>query len=239
MITLQGDEVISERLLTEDSPLTASQGFLMGSQIQPREIASECYSLGWTDADKLVTMVAVILSESQGFDRAYNDNLNDDGEVTSRDVGIGQINIPASKIGTPEEEELYDWKYNLTRCRQLYTTKINTDGDIRGFSPWYGWVLKVYLRDTYVKKATAGVGNFLAERLFERETDVLSGQPYTHSLVVPILDYRYRLVGMQAQFDAGTRKTYELKRNVTSPANKTRCDDLAKILSVGKSWGSK
>jgi hypothetical protein len=230
---------LEEESTSSDSPLAASKGFLEGTQIQPRYIAEECYKLGWTDADKLVTMVATILSESQGFDRAYNDNMNDAGEVTSRDVGIGQINIPASKIGTSEEEQLYDWKYNLSRCRALYLTKVNTAGDIRGFQPWYGWVLKVYLRDTYVKKATAGVGNFLAERLFARETDTLSGQSYEHSLQIPLLDYRYRLVGMQTQFDAGIRKAYELKRNVTSPANKTRCDDLAKILSVGKSWGSK
>jgi len=233
MITLQGDEVI------EGAPLTASQGYLMGSQIQPREIAAACYDEGWTDAYNLVTMVAVILSESQGFDKAYNDNMNDEGEVTSRDVGLCQINIPASKIGTQAEEDLYDWKYNISRARDLYTTKTNTDGDIRGFTPWYGYLLEVYLRDTYVKRATAGVGNFLAEKLFQLPTDTLSGEPYEHSLVVPVLDYRYRIVGMQAQFDAGTRKAYELKRNVTSPANKTRCDDLAKILSVGKSWGSK
>jgi hypothetical protein len=232
-------------------------GELKGTQIQPREIVEACYALGWVDALDLVTMVATILSESQGYDRAYNDNVSrlgsaqinatvrnaetgepvvvvsksgewvlirhEDGTqenypveaqvVTSRDIGLCQINTPAAKIGTDEEERLYDWHYNLVRARALYDTKTNTAGAIRGFTPWYGYTNEVYLRDSYIKRAARGVGNFVAEMLLERTpTDTLNdGQPYVHSLATPVLDYRYRVADLNHAMDVVVARARQLK----------------------------
>lgn len=135
----------------------AQAGFLLGVQMQPRKIAALVHSTGITDANELVTAVAVCLSESQGFDRAYNDNVDATGKVLSRDVGLFQINIPASKIGTQTEFDLYDRQKNVEAAVNLW---IN-----RGFQPWAAFNSNVYLHDTYLQRASLGVMNYLAEQL--------------------------------------------------------------------------
>ena len=144
-----------------------------GKPFQPRELAELCHNGGFRDED-LIMAVAVCLSESGGYPRAWNDNhklitdtkagdivanielyyhftiLNpatgkvrlDNGEIetypvtveviTSRDVGLFQINIPARDMGTDREDALYDVVANVATARQYWQT--------RGWQPWYGWV---------------------------------------------------------------------------------------------------
>lgn len=132
-------------------------GELLGVQMQARKIAKLAYDVGIMDAQELVTAVAVCLAESQGFDRAYNDNMNDQDQVTSRDVGLWQINIPATQIGSQAEEDLYDRENNAQAMYALYTR--------RGWQPWAAFNSDVYLHDTYVRRAALAVQNYLAEQL--------------------------------------------------------------------------
>lgn len=48
---------------------------LAGKQHQPRDIADACYRAGWVNVKQLTICIAVMLAESQGFDRAWHDNL--------------------------------------------------------------------------------------------------------------------------------------------------------------------
>lgn len=137
-------------------------GELLGKQLQARKIADLSYNVGIKDAKELVTCVAICLAESQGFDRAYNDNVINDS-VASRDVGLWEINIPASKIGTSYEMDLYDHENNAAAMLNLYEN--------RGWQPWAAYNSKVYLHDFYVQRAALGVQNFLAEMLVNRATN--------------------------------------------------------------------
>jgi hypothetical protein len=137
-------------------------GELLGKQIQPRAIAGLAYTAGIHDARRLVVAVALALAECQGYDRAFNDNLDAAGSVTSRDCGIWQINIPASEIGTAAEATLYDPAENASNMYRLFAT--------RGWQPWVSYNTKVYLHDTYLRRAALGVMNFLAEALVEQAT---------------------------------------------------------------------
>ncbi len=166
-----------------------SQGFLKGHQWQPRDIAAVCYDEGFTDAVELVTAVAINLAESQGYDHAYNDNFDASGKLLSRDVGIMEINIPASQVGTAKELELYDVPTCIGRGRVLF--------EARGFQPWASFNSTIYLHDTYLKRAAKGVGNFLGETLLARAVAAhADGTPYEHTLTNPVLDYEYRTVGL-------------------------------------------
>jgi hypothetical protein len=158
---------------------------LAGTQMQGRDIARLLHDAGWTDAENLTVAVMVCFAESMGYSRAYNDNVDSSGKVTSRDVGLMQINISASQIGTAAEEDLYDVQKNADAAYALYKN--------RGFQPWVAYNSRVYLRDTYLKLATRGIANFLAEVQLGKPTDTLRGQPYTHNIDVPVVDYQYRV----------------------------------------------
>lgn len=132
-------------------------GELLGVAVQPRKLAELAYDVGITDALELVVAVAICLAESQGYDRAYNDNLDPAGNVASRDVGLWEINIPASKIGTQIEEDLYDRQNNAAAMFALYKN--------RRWQPWAAYNSNVFLHDSYVRRASLGVMNFLAEKL--------------------------------------------------------------------------
>lgn len=106
-----------------------------GAYMQPRDIASLVdekfkHTPGWNFL-LLVKVIATSLSESLGDVKAWNDNLDAQGKILSRDVGLFEINIPASHIGTVEETKLYDPIYNTERALVLYT--------IRHFQPWAGY----------------------------------------------------------------------------------------------------
>lgn len=162
-------------------------GHLLGKQWQARDLANLAYYAGFSNAEVLTDAVMVCLAESMGYERAYNDNLDANGKVVSRDVGLWQINIPASEIGTQAEENLYDPATNVVAAHKLWSE--------RGFEPWVSFTGNVYLRDVFLERATRGVGNFLAdERLKRTPTDTLAGTPYVHTLTTPVLDYEYRVI---------------------------------------------
>jgi hypothetical protein len=71
-------------------------GHLMGTQLQPRELATLSMSEGWSHVN-LIRAVAVWLGESQGYDRAYNDNERELREVKTgtrvRDLVTGSLYV--------------------------------------------------------------------------------------------------------------------------------------------------
>lgn len=183
------------------------------------------------------------LSESQGYTQAFNDNVvpmgetrkgldgktYNSGEVWQRDCGVMQIGIAASSIGTPTEARLYDLYVNIQEARKLY--------EARGWQPWAGHASNVYLRDTYLKKATKGVGNFLGEVMLARvPTDTLNGTPYLHKLSNPVLEYMYRPVEMAAEVHLAHIDLMALKNLLTSTTNKALADRVAAHLSAAFGW---
>lgn len=111
-----------------------------GKVLQPSEIAALLHKVGFRDFD-LVEMTATLLAESQGYVRAYNDNVDErTGKVKSRDVGLGQINIPARYVGTKREAQLYDPETNIRAVKALFDTR-ETLIKRRRFNPWYAFTL--------------------------------------------------------------------------------------------------
>lgn len=132
-----------------------SEGHLVPPILQPREIVELAYEAGWHDAKQLWIATAVCLAESQGYAGSYNDNLDKDGKVLSRDVGPWQINIPALSIGTQVEHVLYDPVKNAQAAFKLWGTG----------SHWGRWASHssgVYLHPYYAARAELGVMNWLA-----------------------------------------------------------------------------
>lgn len=157
-----------------------------GKPLQPRALAELFYEAGWRDTP-LVEAVAVCLSESGGYPIAWHDNLDSQGNVTSRDVGLMQINIPAADIGTSVEKDLYDVTANVTRARAMYVQ--------RGWEPWYGYT-NGYATSTdwwhwsttrsawvptgrYLHRAIRGVANYFAVKYG------LSPVPFTDYYSIP------------------------------------------------------
>jgi hypothetical protein len=154
-----------------------------GRQLQPAEIAERLWKVGFRDFT-LVEMVAVCLSESQGFTHARNDNVGEDGQIRSRDVGLFQINIPVRDIGTKRERDLYGVDANIRAARKLFDTIERRFPKVkrRRFNPWYAFTLGwatfpgwwVFTKKTdprrwdptgrYIQKAVVGVANFYASR---------------------------------------------------------------------------
>jgi Lysozyme like domain len=132
-------------------------GELIGPKLQPRALAHLAYDAGWHDVNNLTTAVAVCLAESQGYQNAFNDNYDSSGAVVSRDVGLWEINIPASQIGTEVESNLYVAVNNAQAAYALWQK--------RGFEPWVAFQTGVYLHDTYIIRAMMGVVNMQSERL--------------------------------------------------------------------------
>jgi hypothetical protein len=135
--------------------------------LQPHDAVDVLYRHGWQEPRNLATMTAIGGAESQWGVHAWHDNLDDAGDVVSRDVGWLQINVPASAIGTKAEADLYDPEYNALRARMLYTTRLS-NGLIRGFQPWAAFNSGVYLHDHYAGTAALGVMNYLAADLNRR-----------------------------------------------------------------------
>jgi len=137
-----------------------TQGYLKGKQWQPRQIAEFAQQAGFTQADEMFMAVAVCLAESQGYDHAYNDNLDPStGKVKSRDCGMMQINIPASSIGTNVENDLYDPHQNFARAHAIYK-----EGS---WARWASVTSEVYLRPYYSGRSCLGVMNWGAESFNE------------------------------------------------------------------------
>jgi hypothetical protein len=197
--------------------MKGGEAMLEGKQWQPRDIANECYKAGWVNVRNLTTAVAVCLTESQGFDRAWHDNTRPltsltehqvvchietkerfivvdviagkmknssaivdtypltSEWVTSRDVGVFQINMPASAIGTLAEENLYDFHNNVKHARDSWLTWSNGGSNpTQGWNHWSAYnhptmgnvALDPTAEGRYIHKACRGVGNFLADQMF-------------------------------------------------------------------------
>lgn len=91
--------------------------------------------------------------------------------VVSRDVGLWEINIPASQIGTSVESNLYDPAANVAAAFRLWSA--------RKWQPWAAYNSGAYLRDTYRQWAALGVANlWMADTNAEAQTFGLT--PLTH-----------------------------------------------------------
>lgn len=126
---------------------------LAGKQLMPRDVAFEAHKY-WRNFE-LTKAVATSLAESQAYIGAYHDNTDDSGNVTSRDCGVYQINIPASEIGTDAEFTLrtestdsavYEPVFvaNVKRAFELYSSPWENGRD-RLWQPWVayteGWAM--------------------------------------------------------------------------------------------------
>jgi hypothetical protein len=134
-----------------DAKIEAQTAGLGKVFLQPRQVADLAYRHGVTDFYDLGTAVAVCKAESQYGVDAWHDNLDASGNVTSRDVGLWQINIPAAEIGTTVETNLYDPEKNAAAMFKLYQA--------RGFQPWAAFNSRVYLNDGYSGHAALGLCN--------------------------------------------------------------------------------
>ena len=149
------------RLLKRWSPPKSKKdsGYLGGRQLSPREVAALCHTAGFR-GENLVKAVATCLSESQGYDRAYHDNVDERGRFLSRDCGMFQINIPDASVGSRYERDLYNPAYNA-RVAYAYFKE-------RGFQPWHGYTrgyaLDPNAKGEYIHRAIKGVANFWAEK---------------------------------------------------------------------------
>src|SRR5262245_37499426 len=155
-----------------------SEGYLRGRQYQPKEIARLCYKYGWRDKN-LIIAVATCLSESDGWDQAYNLNRDDEGNILSKDCGLFQISIPADKVGSQYESDLFDAEKNVAMARRYF--------EGREWRPWYGYVNGHALNpdwwrwsDKYqewrpggrrIHKAIRGVANFWGEEFGIKSPD--------------------------------------------------------------------
>jgi len=160
---------------TKPRAFTSADGHLDGIHLGPRAVANLAHVAGFRD-DNLFAAVAICGSESWMFTKAYNDNVDDaTGQVVSRDVGLWQINIPASRIGTSAEAALYDPATNASAARDLFIS--------RGFQPWVGFTSNAYLHDTYTLWAYMGVANRWAE--IQNDLAVVAGM--TPQVKVPAI----------------------------------------------------
>lgn len=103
-------------------------------------------------------------------DGTVEDHPPESEVISSRDVGLWEINLPASAIGTPREAGLYDPDANAQAARNLFEN--------RGWDPWVGYTSGVALNPSWWKwsetrqawvspgrrlhKAIKGVANFMA-----------------------------------------------------------------------------
>lgn len=154
-------------------------GHLVGPIWDAQRIAQFAYAAGWTNAEDLVTAVAVCLAECDGFINSYNDNTDETGKIIlSRDVGMWEINIPASEIGTAQEKLLYDPKTNAEAAYDLWKK--------RGWEPWVSYTTGIVFDDRYVITALIGVLNFLATFAVQAQ-EKLPARAANHELKSPLI----------------------------------------------------
>jgi len=153
------------------------------ARLQPRDIAALAYKAGWHDLNNLVMAVAVAHAECGGFYLSYNDNLDDTtNKAVSRDVGLFQINIPASQIGTKAETELHDPATNIARAYAMWKA--------RGWQPWASYTHGVVFDDTYLSMALVGVLNFAAGTAIEEGAKLHPERSTHHVLKVPVVSLK-------------------------------------------------
>lgn len=211
-----------------------AEGSLIGPQWQPRDLCGLMVDAGWTAGDDLFLGVAICLSESWGYQRAFNLNKDADGNVLSKDCGLWQINIPASKIGTEDEQLLFDdAAYNTERAKALF--------DARRWTPWYGYTLNVYTRDTYLRRAARGVGNYFAAFMLDLPTDILdpSGNPYEHTITTPVLHYQHSVEALDGAASQAMVRLGALRSKLTSTANQQEIDAIRTLLAAARNEAKK
>lgn len=144
-------------------PRAVSSGTLAGKRLGPRGVTKLAFNAGFRDLD-LYLAVMVCGSESWFFTQARNDNIDDaTGAIKSRDVGLMQINIPASQIGTQVENDLYIPEKNFARAFSMWQN--------RKWQPWVGFTSHACFHDTYLQWALLGVANYHDEILLQMAKD--------------------------------------------------------------------
>ena len=142
-------------------------GVLEGPTLQAWKVSEICEQAGW-HGDNLEASVATFLSESNGSVGAYNDNLDASGNVTSRDCGIPQINIPASQIGSDYETKLRtDPVFAIKEARKKWLAwggdKGTQAGFKQGWNHWVGYSSGVAMDPAaagyYIWRALRGIAN--------------------------------------------------------------------------------
>lgn len=130
-----------------------------GLHYLPRELAALCWGVGFRDLN-LIKSVAVILGESNGYDRRT-------GVITPKDTGLFQINLDAHPQYT--QAQLFDAVTNVHAGYSIF----KDSGYV--WDPWVAYtahLVKVFNKapdaeDQYkaiVRYATMGVANFWNER---------------------------------------------------------------------------
>ncbi len=132
-----------------------------GKIIQPRDIVALA-APHWPNSK--VKATATALGESAGSLGAWHDNVAEDGNLTSRDCGLYQINLPAGRVSldpmSPTDYEaqfrtvstdpaVYEpvAKFNVRQAAQLWAEpwKRNGKDDYRRWQPWVayttGWAM--------------------------------------------------------------------------------------------------
>lgn len=128
---------------------------LAGKQWAPRELAQLCWNAGWRDK-RLVISVAICLQESQGYDHAYNHNLNSVGQTISTDRGLFQINDKAHPTCT--DAMAYDAIQNCAFAYQIYRDQSYT------FNAWAAYTSGAFKGQA--NHACAGVANYHWSNIF-------------------------------------------------------------------------
>lgn len=118
---------------------------LAGKTLMPRVIAESCRP-HWQNFE-LTKAIAVALAESAGSIGAWHDNYDGNGDLSSRDCGLFQINIPAVRVGTFVEESLRtesldeaEWKPVLENNIEAAVRLYNTPMDRWRNRLWQPWV---------------------------------------------------------------------------------------------------
>jgi uncharacterized protein YegP (UPF0339 family) len=145
-----------EVLELEPAEARGPTGILAGRRLPPREMAMLMHTHGWTDYEKLMTGVAVMLAESEGYAEAVGP-LNENG---TQDYGWMQLN--SGHRGSMSLDDFIALAFDPERAvvfgRQLYLRAGYS------FRPWYAWTNGTWEKYTRPKRATLGVANYWAER---------------------------------------------------------------------------
>lgn len=123
-----------------------------GKTVMPRVIAASLYEQTLWRNYELTKGVAVALAESAGSIGAWHDNEDDNGVLKSRDCGLFQINIPASKVDTDYEWALrtesldpMEWEpvmgENIQTAELMYNREWVRNGksDMRRWQAWVAY----------------------------------------------------------------------------------------------------
>src|SRR6188768_1303424 len=96
---------------------------LAGRQLTYDTALARCYEAGWR-GEKLIEAVALMCAESGRYTEAYHDNLDADGNVTSRDRGLFQINDKWHP--DLSDEDAYKVRPNIAYAHKMYREQNNT-----------------------------------------------------------------------------------------------------------------